>query len=250
MLDKTNWDDISSEYDQCVEENRDPVIVNYMQKEMNIVSELCRKVRNKNNTECSVIEMGSGTGRVIYSLNKILKDNSISFYGVEISEHMLKKAIEKRKQSCINENITFLMHDSTDPKLCELFKQDTTNIVMCLYNTLGVIPLDKRITFIDNMLKLAGRNGLAIISAFNGDNFGFVAPTLYMPMKKMIKQIDEDSFDEKNRVFQNKLGYHSQWFTKNELTELLKSDTRPIPINDLIDGKLHTLGHVFVNREP
>ena len=36
------------------------------------------------------------------------------------------------------------MHDSTDPKLCELFKQDTTNIVMCLYNTLGVIPPDKR----------------------------------------------------------------------------------------------------------
>ena len=71
------------------------------------------------------------------------------------------------------------------------------------------------------MLKLAGKNGLAIISAFNGDDFGFAAPTLYMPMKKMIKQIDEDSFDETNRVFQNKLGYHSQWFTKNEITELL-----------------------------
>ena len=66
-------------------------------------------------------------------------------------------------------------------------------------------------------------------------------------MKKMIKQIDQDSFDEKNKVFQNKLGYHSQRFTKNELVNLLQSNSEPIPIDVLIDDKPRILGHIFIN---
>ena len=247
-MNKERWDDISAEYDQSVEGNKDSIIVNYLRREMSIVSELCKTIR-KNNNKCSVIEMGSGTGRVLFSLHKMFDDPSIQFYGIEISEHMTKRANEKRSLYPETHNIKFLIQDSTDPKLPEFFKQNTSNIVMCLYNTIGVIRPDKRITFIDNMLRLAGRDGLAIISAFNGDAFGFAAPKLYVPMKKMIKQIDEDSFDEKNRVFQNKLGYRSQWFTKKEMTELLRSDAEPAPIDVPIDGKPHTLGHVFVNRE-
>ena len=247
MLNKRSWDDISTDYDLSVEKNKNPTIVNYLQKEMHIVSQLCKTVIKNNNGQCSIIEMGSGTGRAIFSLNSMLKDTSIQFYGIEISEHMIKKANEKKISHSENKNIKFLMHDSTDSKLWELFTHNTANIVMCLYNTIGVIHQDKRSRLIDNMLKLAGDTGMVIISAFNGDDFGFAAPSMYIPMKKMIKQIDENSFDEKNRVFQNKLGYHSQWFTKNELSDIIQSDLEPIPIDVLIDGKSHVLGHVFVN---
>ena len=121
---------------------------------------------------------------------------------------------------------------------------------MCLYNTFGVIPPEKRDVFVDNLYRLAGKSGLVIISTFNGDDFGFAAPKLYIPMKKMVKQIDDDSFDENNRVFQNKLGYRSQWFTKEEMSILLKSKVRPFPIDVSVNGKSHTLGNVFVNRMP
>ena len=49
-------------------------------------------------------------------------------------------------------------------------------------------------------------------------------------MMPMIRQIDDDSFDEKNRLFQNSLGFHSQWFTKNEVKSMLNSDVEPISI--------------------
>ena len=234
-MNKKSWDDISSEYDRNVEENKDPIIVNYLQKEMDIVSHLCKTIRKKTNKKCSIIDMGSGTGRVLFSLDKTLKDNSMRFYGVDNSEQMINRANQKRLlNNSKNQNMKFLRHDLTDPNLCELFEQGTTNIVMCMYNTIGVIPPDKRATFIGSMSKLAGRDGLAIISAFNGDDFGFAAPKLYIPMKEMVKQIDEDSFDEKNKVFKNRtnsnLGYRSQWFTKKELKELLQTTTEPIPI--------------------
>ena len=89
-----------------------------------------------------------------------------------------------------------------------------------------------------------------IISAFNGDNFAFAAPEMYIPMKKMVKQIDDDSFDEEKLAFKNKLGYYSQWFTKEQILELLHSDAEPIPINVSVNNnnKTHTLGHIFSNR--
>ena len=67
-------------------------------------------------------------------------------------------------------------------------------------------------------------------------------------MKNMVKQIDEDSFDEKKLAFQNNLGYFSQWFTKNQVLELLRSDAKPIPINVSQNNDTHTFGHVFPSR--
>ena len=133
-------------------------------------------------------------------------------------------------------------------KQSQYFDSDKTNIVMCLYNTLGVIPSEKRQRFIDNMRNIAGEKGATILTTFNGDNFDFVAPKMYNPMMPMIKQIDENSFDAENRVFQNGLGFRSQWFTKKELKSMLHSDIEPIPIDVMINQTSYTFGNVFVDR--
>ena len=242
------WDDLASDYDESVEDNQDPVITKYLDREMGILSRLCGNVC-KFNKNCSIIDMGAGTGRVIFALDKKLQNDSVQFYGVEVSVPMIKRANQKNKNHKGNSNIQFLKYDLRDPNLFEYFESDTVNIVMCLYNTLGVIPSDKRQLFVDNMIRIAGDNGLVVITAFNGDNFGFVAPRLYRPMLPMIKQIDRDSFDGKNRIFHNNLGFHSQWFTKNELKSLLRSSVEPIPIDVEVDGKTYTFGNVFLNKK-
>ena len=98
------------------------------------------------------------------------------------------------------------------------------------------------------MKTIAGEKGLVILTTFNGDNFSFVAPKLYNSMMPMIRQIDDDSFDESNRLFQNSLGFHSQWFTKNELKSMLNSDVDPISIDVTINDASYTFGNVFVDR--
>ena len=143
----------------------------------------------------------------------------------------------------------FLMGDSTDPKSYDLFSKETTNIVLCLYNTIGVIPAEKRSSFFKNMIKLAGNDGLVIIEGFNGDDFEFVVPKLYVLIKKMIKAIDGNSFDNKNKIFQNHLGYHSQWFMQNEIKNLLNADSEPLPIRVNVNGEICILGNIFLNRE-
>ena len=247
-MDHKLWDDLATDYDKSVEENQTPTIIDYLNKEIEILTSICSNITNyaKN---YSIIDMGAGTGRVLFALDKNLKNNSLEFIGVEVSEPMLERANQKNQTHNTLSNIEFLKHDLTESNLPEYFESSRPAIVMCLYNTLGVIPSDKRQMFVDNMKRIAGDDGLTILTAFNGDNFGFVAPKMYHPMMPMIKQIDDNSFDEKNRIFQNNLGFRSQWFKQNELKSLLRTEVDPIPIDVKIDDKSHTFGNVYLDRK-
>ena len=246
-MDHKIWDGMAVDYDNSVENNQDPIIINYLKREIEILTNLCEKIYNYDKSS-TIIDMGAGTGRVIFALDKKLQERVTKFYGVEVSDPMLDYAKQKNNDYETVSKIEFLKYDLTDPNLSNYFNKDETNIVMCLYNTLGVIPSEKRQQFIDNMRNIAGKKGLTVLTAFNGDEFDFIAPKLYNPMMPMIKQIDENSFDVENRVFQNGLGFRSQWFTKNELKSMLHSDIEPIPINITINDALHTFGNVFIDR--
>ena len=247
-MDHKLWDDLAADYDKSVEDNQTPIITNYLKREIEILTSICRNITNSDKNY-SIIDMGAGTGRVLFALDTNLKNNSLEFIGVEVSEPMLKRANQKNQTHNNFSNIEFLQHNLTESNLPEYFESSGPAIVMCLYNTLGVIPSDKRQMFVDNMKRIAGDDGLTILTAFNGDNFGFVAPKMYHPMMPMIKQIDDNSFDEKNRIFQNNLGFRSQWFKQNELKSLLHTEVDPIPIDVKIDDKLHTFGNVYLDRK-
>ena len=247
-MDYKLWDNLAIDYDKSVEDNHNSIIINYLKKEIEILTSLCKNI-SENNDKCSIIDMGAGTGRVIFALDKNLQNNSVKFFGVEVSDPMLNRANQKNQNHEGISNVEFLKFNLTEPNLFEHFEPNDGNIVMCLYNTLGVIPSDKRQMFVDNMKQIAGKNGLVIITAFNGDDFGFVAPKMYHPMLPMIRKIDDDSFDVENRVFQNSIGFRSQWFTTNELKSILHSDVEPIPIEVEINNQKYTFGNVFIDRK-
>lgn len=240
------WDDMSSDYDRSVENNPDHVISNFIDQEIRITSEICKKIITSEK-KFTIIDLGSGTGRVLFALQEILGD-SVSYCGLDASKPMVDLSNMKKSKLSLD-LISFLHYDVTNPKIDEIF-DDSTKIVMCMYNTIGVIPAERRKQFFENVKNLAGKDGLCLISAFNGDNFSFVAPKIYHPMKQMVKRIDDDSFDEQKVAFRNSLGYYSQWFTKNQINEFLGSSVEPIPISVNVEGSSKTLGHVFTNRQP
>ncbi len=246
IMNNKSWDDLAADYDKSVEDNQSPLVINYLTEEIEILKNLCEK-HSRLNKNFSVIDMGAGTGRVVFALDEKLHDDSIDFLGIENSDLMLKYANQKNKLRSGFSKTSFLKHDLTDTNLSQNFDLKNANVVMCTYNTLGVVPSDKRQSFIDNMKIIAGKNGMVILTMFNGDDFGFVAPKMYHSMIPMIKKIDDDSFDEENRVFHNSLGFRSQWFTKNEINSLLDSTLNPFPINVIIGDTPKTFGNVFVH---
>ena len=91
---------------------------------MKIVAHLCKQIIKKSKEKCSIIDMGSGTGRVIFSLDKALYDKSVLFYGLDTSEHMIRRANKKNLLlNPQNNNIKFLMGDSTELKSYDLFSK-------------------------------------------------------------------------------------------------------------------------------
>lgn len=184
------WDDMSSDYDGSVENNPDHIISNFIDQEIRITSEICKKIITPEK-KFTIIDLGSGTGRVLFALQKIL-GNSVSYCGLDASKPMVDLSNMKKSQLDLD-SISFFHYDVTNPQIGELF-DDSTKIVMCMYNTVGVIPIERRKQFFENVRNLSGKDGLGLISAFNGDDFSFVAPKIYHPMKKMVKRIDDREF--------------------------------------------------------
>ena len=95
-MDHKIWDGMAIDYDNSVENNQDPIIVNYLKKEIDILTNLCKKVYDQNKNS-SIIDMGAGTGRVIFALDERLQESATKFYGVEVSEPMLEYAKQKNQ---------------------------------------------------------------------------------------------------------------------------------------------------------
>ena len=59
-MDKEIWDDMAIDYDKSVEDNQDPIIVNYLKKEIEILITLCNRVydsRCKCSSGCSGVRL-------------------------------------------------------------------------------------------------------------------------------------------------------------------------------------------------
>ena len=134
-MDHKIWDGMAIDYDNSVENNQDPIIVNYLKKEIDILTNLCKKVYDSNKNS-SVIDMGAGTGRVIFALDERLQESAAKFYGVEVSEPMLEYAKQKNNNHEGISKIEFLKYDLTDPNLSDYFNKDETNIVTVSYTHL------------------------------------------------------------------------------------------------------------------
>ena len=247
IMNKDAWDDMSTKYDESVENNSDIIISNFISEEIRIVVKICKKIISLNsNKKYTIIDMGSGTGRVLFSLCRELKDTA-SYVGIDSSKPMIE--LSKKKKSKLDlYDFSFHNYDVTSPEISQFFDDSSVKIIMCMYNTIGVIPAEKRQQFFDTMRDLAGEEGIVLISAFNGDDFEFVAPKIYTPMKNMVHKIDDDSFDVEKLAFKNSLGYYSQWFTKNQISNLLHSDIIPHPINISSNGISRIFGNVFSSR--
>ena len=62
-------DDLAVDYDKSVEDNQTPIITNYLKREIEILTSICSKITNSAKNY-SIIDMGAGTGRVLFPLTK------------------------------------------------------------------------------------------------------------------------------------------------------------------------------------
>lgn len=241
------WERIASIYDTNVTMTDNKILQDYTRMEKQFLAD----VVEEQTTNVTVIEIGSGTGRVLIDLANrsqisgkidylIGTDNASSM--IDISKNKLMKE-PKYIQNKINffhiegEEITDFFRNGTMD--ISALKQrygntkETTNIqveayskskkIVCiLLNTLGIMRPSIRESIINNMVRCAGKGGLVIISVFNANSFDKYAGKIYRELKDMVGNFKEPhAFNSTKHEFRSETGYFSNWFEEDKISQLM-----------------------------
>ena len=63
-MDNKSWDSLAADYDKSVEDNQNPLIINYLKKEIEILNTLCQK-HSDSHKNFSIIDIGSFSIRLV-----------------------------------------------------------------------------------------------------------------------------------------------------------------------------------------
>lgn len=165
-----------------------------------------------------VIECGSGTGDIIGNL-----EVTVDRYGIDINDLF----VEHSKEHHNHENMTFLVQD-----ILHLEEWWTSNgfdkkykapLVICVNNTLNIMPEDIRGQTIDQMLRVSGDNGHCLITYWNGNFFSHAIMNFYLKNPQLCGPFTFDHVDWDNRILECPSGYSTHWMNPQEVQRLLRS---------------------------
>jgi len=267
------WEIKAPLYDIYVTRTRNKVLKNFLEAEEKLLDEVLVDVSSKNSKIC-LIEVGSGTGRTLFSCltKRYISDKLTYLIGLDNAGAMYdrsKSKLESLKSSGIIpashlEKLIFLHMDATEMSLyfqngkinldkllseygpnsyVEKVKARTYDnsckLVVNLLNTLGVMKKDIRSKVLDNMVFAAGPKGRIVVSVFDAACFGEIAPILYNSIRKITGKFNRKAFDPDKNEFQTKT-YYSHWFSQGEIVESLEKAgakvMRVTPIRTTLKG--------------
>jgi hypothetical protein len=109
--------------------------------------------------------------------------------------------------TCMNESLTQVNED-----VKSFFAgQTTNNCVICVGNTIGILPQPIKDIAYQQMAELAGENGVAIMVFWNGNQFGNAIQHFYAPNKKLCGGVEGAAIDWERRTMVTRTGYSTKW---------------------------------------
>jgi SAM-dependent methyltransferase len=276
------WHKNAHLYDMYVTNNTG-WFANFFKKEKELLDKLLNSLCETTTNPLSLIEVGSGTGRVLLSYinNKKIFDRLNYLIGIDYSEEMIKIALEKLEQEKVNHK---KISESIDKKcifinlnaleMDKLFKEGrivseelaksksecikklkpdeyykSLKVVCCLLNTLGNIidpcnnmkPEEARQKVVNNMIDMAGKEGIIVISVLSNESFIKHAKELYKSMKEFVGEFnDNEAFNNNEFVFRTNI-YYSHWFKKEEIENIVKKASEEIKYEDKYEVKCYSI---------
>ncbi|EGD74351.1 hypothetical protein PTSG_06361 [Salpingoeca rosetta] len=169
-----------------------------------------------------LIEVGCGTGETIIPLASAAK----YCIGIDINEDFIKYSQVQNKA----DNVRFVCGDAT--KLQELLStsevadwagEPLRKLVICVGNTIGIIPEFLRDSIYRNMAEVAGDDGACVVIYWNGNCFGEAVQHFYNENPQLCGPFKGKHVDFQACTLQTPSGYNTKWTKPEEARELLQS---------------------------
>lgn len=108
-------------------------------------------------------------------------------------------------------------------------------LVVCVNNTLSIMPEEIRPKCVQQMRAVAGENGLVFLSYWNGRKFRDGLVNYYSINPQLCGEFDVAVQDFERRKLNTKTGYTSHWPLEHEVETMLRC--YGVPIRDIIEVK-------------
>lgn len=123
----------------------------------------------------------------------------------------------------------FLCGDATKlPELlesksvAEWTRQPLKKVVICVGNTIGIIPEFLRDDIYRNMAEVAGDDGCCVVIYWNGNCFGEAVQHFYNENPQLCGPFQGRHVDFTHCTLQTPSGYNTKWTKPEEASQLLK----------------------------
>lgn len=214
-----------------------------------------------------IIEVGCGTGDVIGSMNHQAKADGVSAVvpciGIDINSDFVdfcRKQYNRhddndeegdgsgdKESKCDSSNNPNGTSSSGDQP-CEFHLADALSmadwyearglrekyskpLVICVNNTLNIMPQALRGAVVDQMLAVAGPDGLCMVSYWNGNFFSHAVMNYYKKNQPLCGEFDvHKHVDWDSRVLVTPTNYSTHWQTPQEVQLLLRSYDIDVPV--------------------
>jgi sarcosine/dimethylglycine N-methyltransferase len=187
-----------------------------------------------------VIEAGCGTGDIIGNLN-----TDIPCFGVDLNERFIAFC----KQEYTKPNLSFAVLDILN--LQEWWDKETGGkykkpMILCINNTLNIMPEELRGRVVEQMLSVSGAGGRCLVTYWNGNFFSHAIMNYYKQNNDLCGKFNMNDVDWKERHLSTPSGYKTHWMLPVEVQRLLRSCDVNIDTVESKDGLdyLHGKDHI------
>jgi SAM-dependent methyltransferase len=201
-----------------------------------------------------IVEVGCGTGDVIGEMNQQASsaipagNRVIPCLGIDINKDFIDFCRDQYRDN--RDHCEFHVADAL--RLVAWYESRGLHhkynrpLVICVNNTLNIMPQALRGAVIDQMLALAGRDGLCMVSYWNGNFFSHAVMNYYKRNQPLCGAFDvHQHVDWDHRILVTPTNYSTHWQTPQEVQWLLRSYDVDVP--NMESQPLYAKPHIHCN---
>ena len=102
--------------------------------------------------------------------------------------------------------------------------RNTKKVVICVGNTIGIMPPEVKVNVYDQMMRVGGTDGAFVIVYWNGNKFGEACQNFYSKNPQLCGEFKGDSIDISTCTLVTPAGYRTHWTKPDEARGIFEGE--------------------------